>query len=66
MKYTKPVVTIEEENRLTFEDTLNDYLKHEYSIESSSCNCKTWKRRIIQSGEYVIYRQSNIIYRRTN
>lgn len=49
MKYTKPVVTIEEENRLTFEDTLNDYLKHGYSIESSSCNCKTWKTILIKN-----------------
>lgn len=49
MKYTKPVVTIEEENRLTFEDTLNDYLEHEYSIESSSCNCKTWKAILIKN-----------------
>lgn len=32
MKYTKSVVTIEEENRIVFEDTLNDYLEHEYSI----------------------------------
>jgi hypothetical protein len=49
MEYTKSVVTIEEENRLTFEDTLNDYLKHEYSIESSSCNCKTWKAILIKN-----------------
>lgn len=49
MKYTKPVVTIEEETRLTFEDTLSDYLEHEYSIESSSCNCKTWKAILIKN-----------------
>ncbi len=49
MKYTKSVVTIEEENRMVFEDTLNDYLKHEYSIESSSCNCKTWKAILIKN-----------------
>ena len=49
MKYTKSVVTIEEENRIEFEDTLNDYLKHEYSIESSSCNCKTWKAILIKN-----------------
>lgn len=28
MKYTKSVVTIEEENRIVFENTLNDYLEH--------------------------------------
>ena len=45
--YMKKCVVLEMENKIDFENVMNDYLSDGYKVEASSCNSKYYKAILI-------------------